>query len=95
MDYKQDEKKPGREEFKKDVSEAVQDAVKKGRVKKVAKKFDKLAKKKKNKYADVTTKELYQMVKQKRAAILKRRGIPEKLPRGRAALISICKRIKA
>ena len=93
MEYKQDEKKPGRKEFKEDVSEAVQDAVKKGKskVKKVAKKFAK----KKNKYADVATKELYQLVKQKRAAILQKRGIPEKLPRGRAALISICKRIKA
>ena len=52
-------------------------------------------KKKKNKYDDLSSKEMYQMVKQKRDAILQKRGIPAKIPRGKKALILICKRIKA
>lgn len=83
-DKNEKEKKPGRKEFKQDVEESVSKAIKKSK-----------RKKKKNKYDDLTSKEMYQMVKQKRDAILQKRGIPAKIPRGKKALILICKRIKA
>ena len=51
-------------------------------------------KKKGSKYADFTTKELYQMVSQKRDMILQKKGIPKKLPRGRAALEALCKKMR-
>ena len=86
MEYEKDEKKPGRKEFKQDVEESVSKAIKKNKKK---------PKKKKNKYDDLSSKEMYQMVKQKRDAILQKRGIPAKIPRGKKALILICKRIKA
>ena len=84
------EKKPGREELKADIEEAADKAIKKNKPKRKPRK----RKGRKSKYDDMVTKELYQLVKQKRDAILKKKGIPARLPRGRAALISICKKIK-
>ena len=80
-------KKPGREEYKKDVSEAVQDAIKKSKPRK--KRW------KKSKYDEMSAKEMYQLVKQKRDMILQKKGIPAKIPRGKKALIEICRKIKA
>ena len=86
---KQPKKKYSKEEFKKDVAEAAAEGVKKA--KKPAKKP---SKKKGSKYADFTTKELYQLVSQKRDMILQKKGIPKKLPRGRAALEALCKKMR-
>ena len=94
----EEERKPGREEFKQDVHDAVKKAVRAGKkrvkkgikVKKLAKKFGK-----KSKYQDLSGKELYDLVKQKRDMILEKKGIPMKIPRGRARLMEICRKIKA
>ena len=85
--------KPGRKEFREDVAGAVKDALKKG--KKRAKKIVKKTGKKTGKYDDISSKELYELVKGKRDMILQKKGIPAKLPRGRAKLIEICRKIKA
>ena len=85
------------------MTDAVSSAIKKTRQKKgrKAKKGKKakviIKKKGKNslKYDSMSAKEMYQLVKQKRDVILEKRGIPAKLPRGKAALIEICKKIKA
>ena len=88
MEYEQDKKrKPGREEFKKDVTEAIKDSKPKRKPRK--------RKGKKSRYDDMSSKEMYQLVKQKRDFILQKRGIPAKIPRGKAALILICKKLKA
>ena len=88
MEYEQEKKKkPGREEFKKDVTEAINDT--KPKRKKRARKA------KKSRYDDLSSKEMYQLVKQKRDMILQKKGIPAKIPRGKAALVEICKKIKA
>ena len=92
MEYEDErpkKKRVGRKEFKEDVEEAIKNArkkPKKPRGKKAAKKY---------KYDDMSAKEMYTLVKQKRDMILEKRGIPAKIPRGKAALIQICKRIKA
>ena len=82
--------KPGRKEFREDVAGAVKDALKKGKRKKIVKKTGK-----KGKYDDISSKELYEMVKGKRDMILQKKGIPARIPRGRAKLIEICRKIKA
>ena len=98
MQYQQEEaKKPGREELKQDITDSVKSALKKGKnigkkVKKIVKGFKR--KGRKSKYDDLSAKEMYLMVKQKRDMILSKKGIPAKLPRGKAALIAICKKMK-
>ena len=72
---------------------AVFSALKKGR-KKVKKVLKKVKGKGKGKYADFSSKELYQLVKQKRDMILEKKCIPAKIPRGRAKLIEICNKVK-
>ena len=87
-------KKPGRKEFKEDMA----DAVKKGtrHLKKKAKKAVKKVRKvlKKGKYDNLSTAELRELVTQKRNAVLAKAKLPMKVPRGRAKLIEICKKIK-
>ena len=110
MDYKQSKKKPGREEFKEDMAEAVEKGTRKAKGKKkwqkmqklgkqgvkvVKKKAKKVGKKALAKYGDMSAKEMYQLVKGKRDLILSKKGIPPKLPRGKKALIDICAKIKA
>ena len=94
MEYEQGKKKkPGGEEFKQDVTEAIKNSKPKRRRKKATK--GKIGKKSKaGKYDTLSAKEMYQMVKQKRDMILSKKGIPAKLPRGKSALIDICKKIK-
>ena len=96
MEYKQEEKeKPGREELKEDISESVADGIKKAKPKKPRKKAAKKPRKgKKSRYDDMTSKEMYDLVRQKRDVILAKRGIPAKIPRGKAALIAICKKMR-
>ena len=95
-------KRPGREEFKQDVTDAINAS--KGRKKKPkkpkpgvpqiadpnAKIKRKPRKPKKSKYDDMSAKEMYTMVKQKRDSFLNKKGIPFKIPRGKAALKLIC-----
>ena len=88
-DQQKSNKRPGREEFREDVTEAVKKAVKKKPRKR------KPRAKKAGKFDGMSAKELYQMVKQKRDMILQKKGIPAKLPRGKAALKEICRKIKA
>ena len=58
MEHKPEEaKKPGREELKKDISESVQDAIKKTKGKK-----GKAKRGRKSRYDDMSAKELYDMV---------------------------------
>ena len=94
MSYEEDEKKPGRKEFKEDMA----DAVKKGtrHLKKKAKAVKKVVKKLKGKkkYDHLSTAELRELVTQKRNAVLAKAKLPMKVPRGRAKLIEICKKIK-
>ncbi len=93
--------KPGRKEFREDVTGAVKDAMKKGRKKgkkaknAVSKGWKKVKRAGKAKYDDISSKDLYDLVKGKRDMILSKKGIPAKIPRGRAKLIEICKKIKA
>ena len=93
VDEEEKASKPGRKEFREDVSEAVSSAMKKGR-KKLKKVLKKVKGKGKGKYADFSSKELYQLVKQKRDQLLAKKGMPAKIPRGRAKLIEICKKVK-
>ena len=53
-------------------------------------KIPKKRKPKKSKYDQMSAKEMYTMVKQKRDFYLAKKGIPAKLPRGKAALKLIC-----
>ena len=80
------------------VSSAIKKTRQKGKGRKKAKAKVKVTVKKGKKslkYDSMSAKEMYQLVKQKRDVILEKRGIPAKLPRGKAALIEICKKIKA
>ena len=102
----QQPKRPGREEFKSDVTDAIKASRKgkgKGKKKKPKpgvpqiadpnekkQKIPKKRKPKKSKYDQMSAKEMYTMVKQKRDFILSKKGIPAKLPRGKAALKLIC-----
>ena len=89
MEYEQKgKKKPGREEFKQDVTEAIKNSKPKRRRRNAK------GKSKAGKYDTLSAKEMYAMVKQKRDMILSKKGIPAKLPRGKSALIDICKKIK-
>ena len=103
----QQQKRPGREEFKSDVTDAIK-ASRKGKGKGKGKKQPgvpqiadpnepnkKPKKPRKSKYDQMSAKEMYTMVKQKRDLILSKKGIPAKLPRGKAALKLICQKIKA
>lgn len=84
MEYpKQEKKKYGKDEFKKDVEEAVVKGVKSAK-----------PKKKSSKYGALSTKELYAKVTEKRDAILQKKNIPKKIPRGRAALEALCKKLR-
>ncbi len=99
MEYEKEDKKkkgkPGRKEFKEDITEAIKNA--KGKKKEKRGGWKKIKRKKKvkaSRYDDMSAKELYQLVKQKRDMILGKKGIPAKIPRGKAALKEICKKIK-
>ena len=96
VDEEEKQAKPGRKEFREDVSDAVSSALKKGKKKgkKVLKNLKGKKKGKSGKYDDFSSKELYQLVKQKRDQVLAKKGIPAKIPRGRAKLIEICRKIK-
>jgi hypothetical protein len=101
MEYNESKKnkKPGREEFKSDMADAVEKGVrgaKKGKRggQKLKRQGKKTGKKGKGKYEDMSAKELYSLVKGKRDLILQKKNIPAKLPRGRQALIDICVNMK-
>jgi hypothetical protein len=94
MDYKDQEepkkKKFTRQDFKKDVKEATAEAVEEG-----AKKKKKLKMPKAGKYSDMKSSELRALVNQKKKAILVKFGFPEgKVPRTKAAMVTLCRRLK-
>ena len=113
MEYENDEPdqsakkgKRSRKQGRKDFTEDMADAVKKGTAH-LAKKGKGKGKPKKGKgkgkqkqkgkgsrYDDMSAKELYSLVKGKRDMILAKAKLPARLPRGRTALIEICKKIK-
>jgi hypothetical protein len=99
-DSKEDKRAKGRKRFKKDVAEAVEEgnlaANKKGKAKQKRNGWQKVKRKGKAsaKYDGVSAAELYQKVKQKRDELLAKKGIPMKIPRGKARLIEICKKLR-
>lgn len=112
MDYKAEDaedkkykKGYGRKEFKKDVADAVEPVLKKG--KKPRKKKGKLPpqfanqeaapvkKKSRSAYAKMSTKELRKLLTDKKKALLKKSGFPESgLPRSKEEMINLCVRLK-
>lgn len=102
-DSREDKRAKGRKRFKKDVAEAVEEGnlaanKKKGKVSKRGG-WQKVKRvqgkgKKSAKYDGVSAAELYQKVKQKRDELLAKKGIPMKIPRGKARLIEICKKLR-
>ena len=104
MEYKQEEKKPEymsnvgkkkkltREDFKKDLTDAVKAGMKaKGQAKgKKAKKHGG-----KGYYEGMSVAELRSLLNQKKNALLTKAGFPQgKLPRSKEAMIALCKKLK-
>ena len=82
-----EEKKSGREEFKKDLAEAIR--------KGTAKKKMTYGKGKKGDYDGMSVADLRKLLNQKKHNLLKKAGFPDgKLPRSKAAMIALCKRLK-
>jgi len=84
------EKKSGREEFKKDVAEAVARGVKaKAPKAKARKKYAK------GEYSGMSVAELRKLLNQKKHNLLKKAGFPDgKLPRSKVGMIALCKKLK-
>ena len=93
MKYKEEvqpKKKFTREDFKKDVSEAVEPLLK-GKPK--APKMPKAAKA--NGYASMSAAALRKLLNDKKKALLVKSGFPDgAIPRSKAAMISLCKKLK-
>ena len=91
MKYEKDEegKKLTREDFKKDVEDAVKKATsapKKGTAKTA---------KKKGAYANMSVSELRKFLNEKKNRLLVKSGFPDgKLPRSKVAMIALCKKLK-
>ena len=99
-DSKEDKRAKGRKRFKEDVADAVEEgnsrAIKKNKRKrkKPPPKMKNVAGGKPGKYDGQTATELYQKVRQKRDELLAKKGIPMKIPRGKARLMEICKKLR-
>ena len=95
MDYQEEKqskkrKKLTREDFKKDVKEATMEAVEEKTKMKPKKKAPN-----KGKYSDWKVAELRRHVNEKKKALLTKAGFPEgKVPRSKAGLITLCRRLK-
>jgi hypothetical protein len=89
-----EEKKSGREEFKKDLAEAIQKGTRKGQGKK--KKPATYAKKgKKEGLNSWSVAELRKLLNQKKHNLLMKAGFPDgKLPRSKVGMIALCKKLK-
>ena len=95
MKYKEEvqpKKKFTREDFKKDVSEAVEPLLKKAPK---APKMPNAAKAKGNGYASMSAAALRKLLNDKKKALLVKSGFPDgAIPRSKAAMISLCKKLK-
>ena len=90
MKYKEEPKKFTREDFKKDVSEAVEPLLKKGK-----KAMPKALMPKGNGYATMSAAALRKLLNDKKKALLIKSGFPDgAIPRSKAAMISLCKKLK-
>ena len=80
-----------KKEFKKDVQEAVEPVMKKmGKKKKPAMKMSG-----KGAYSKMSAGELRKFLQQKKNALLTKSGFPDgKIPKGRDAMIALCKKLK-
>ena len=100
MEYeesKEDKRAKGRKQFKKDVAEAVEEgniAAKKKEKRGGWHKVKRQKKGKAGKYDGQSAADLYQKVKQKRDELLAKKGIPMKIPRSKARLVEICKKLR-
>jgi len=95
MEYKEETKphksrqKLTREDFKKDVKEAVEEKMEPPKAKKPKKKVTK------GKYSDWKVAELRRHVNEKKKALLVKAGFVDgKVPRSRDGLITLCRRLK-
>jgi hypothetical protein len=89
-----EEKKSGREEFKKDLAEAIQKGTKKVKKKKPATYATK-GKGKKDGLNSWSVAELRKLLNQKKHNLLMKAGFPDgKLPRSKVGMIALCKKLK-
>ena len=80
-----------KKEFKKDVQEAVEPVMKKMTKKKPVKKRAKLS----GAYSKMSAGELRKFLQQKKNALLTKSGFPDgKIPKGRDAMVALCKKLK-
>ena len=84
-----------KKEFKKDVQEAVEPVMKKMGKKMGKKKKMPAMKKRTGAYSNMTAGELRKFLQQKKNALLTKYGFPDgKIPKGRDAMIALCKKLK-
>ena len=97
MDYQEEDKEDkkykkgyGKKEFKKDVQEAVEPLMKKGKAK-----AKKSYAKGKSSYANMSAAALKKLLNDKKKALLTKSGFPDgKIPRGKDAMIKLCVKLK-
>ena len=105
MDYKEEaeedkkyKKGYSKKEFKKDVAEAVEPVVMKGRKKKPKKSSMKpsaVYPTKRSTYAKMSATELRKLLNTKKKALLKKAGFPEGgIPRSKETMVTLCMRLK-
>jgi hypothetical protein len=89
------EKKSGREEFKKDVADAVAKGTKRGLKKPVKAKVYKGKKGGAGGLSSWSVAELRKLLNQKKLNLLTKAGFPDgKMPRSKVGMIALCKRLK-
>ena len=102
MDYTEEDKEDkkykgkgyGKKEFKKDVQEAVEPLMKKGKGK-MPPKGKKKYPTKRSEYSKMSASELRKLLSEKKKALLVKSGFPNgALPRGKDAMISLCMKLK-
>ena len=102
MNYTEDDKEDkkykkgySKKEFKKDVQEAVEPVMKKVTKKKPVKKPVKKRAKLSGAYSKMSAGELRKFLQQKKNALLIKSGFPDgKIPKGRDAMVALCKKLK-
>ncbi|MCH2064861.1 MAG: hypothetical protein MK194_14195 [Roseibacillus sp.] len=98
MNYQEEDKEDkkykkgyGRKEFQKDVAEAVKPVVQETKTAKKKKK----APTRRSAYAKMSAAELRKFIREKKKALLIKSGFPEGgIPRSKAAMISLCMKLK-
>ena len=111
MEYKEEDREDkkykrgyNKKEFKKDVAEAVEPVVMKGKKKKPKRGAKRLEAKmkpstvyptKRSAYAKMSATELRKLLNTKKKALLKKAGFPEGgIPRSKEAMVTLCMRLK-